>query len=92
MVLPRKLRNLAEEYRRGIAAVLGVPPEYIRQDIVEKWVTEWARAFLTPEGIRMVFGHSSPTRVEAATMELFKHVMEVSGRSGFGIRRRSRGI
>ena len=82
MVLPRKLKNLAEEYRRGIAAAIGVSPEQINPEIVEKWVREWTRAFLTPEAFRQIFGHYSPTKVEAATTELFRHLMQVIGTSG----------
>ena len=77
MLLTRKLKNLAEEYRKGIAEALGVPPEYIRQDVVEKWVREWARAFLVPEAFRQMFGHASPTYVELATKELMSHVLDV---------------
>ena len=47
--LPPNLRSLAEKYRGAIANVLGVPPEAIREDMVVKWVTEWARAFVKPE-------------------------------------------
>ena len=42
-------RALAEEFRRGIASALGVPPEAIREDILVKWVKEWSRAFIKPE-------------------------------------------
>ena len=42
-------KRLAEEFKRGIASVLGVPPEAIRQDVVEKWVIEWSKAFTKPE-------------------------------------------
>ena len=77
MALPRKLQRLAEEFRRGIAEARGVSPEEIRPEIVEKWVREWTRAFLTPEAFRRIWGHYSPTRVEVATMELMKHIKEV---------------
>jgi len=42
-------KRLAEEFRRGIAEVLGVPPEAIREEPIEKWVREWTRAFVKPE-------------------------------------------
>ena len=71
MVLPRKIKRLAEEYRRGIAAALGVSPEEIRPEVVEKWAEEWARAMLVPEAFRRIFGHYSPTRVEEATRVMF---------------------
>jgi len=93
MPLPRKLQNLAEEYRRGIAAAIGVSPEDINPQIVEKWVREWTRAFLTPEAFRRLFGHYSPTRVEAATAELFTHILGVMKPKEVEVRKRkSRGL
>jgi len=76
-VIPRKLQRLAEEFRRGIAEAIGVSPEEIKPEIVEKWVREWTRAFLTPEAFRRIWGHESPTYVELATMELIKHILSV---------------
>jgi len=98
MVLPRKLQNLAEEYRRGIAEAIGVSPEQINPEVVERWVREWVRAFVTPEAFRQLFGHHSPTRVEAATTGLFRHLMQVIGTAGESKiesvvkRKRSKGI
>jgi len=74
---PRKFRALVEEFRRGIASALGVSPEDIRPELVEKWAREWARAFLTPEAFRRIWGHSSPSRVENATRELFTYVFSM---------------
>jgi hypothetical protein len=42
-------RRLAEKFGLGIAEALGVPPEAIRQEIVEKWIREWSKAFVKPE-------------------------------------------
>ena len=42
-------KRLAEEFRRGIASAIGVPPEAIREDLVEKWVIEWSKALTKPE-------------------------------------------
>ena len=42
-------RQMAEEFRRGMASALGVPPEAIREDIVQKWIVNWTRAFVKPE-------------------------------------------
>jgi len=42
-------RRLMEEFRRGIASALGVPPEAIREEPLEKWIVEWTRAFVKPE-------------------------------------------
>jgi len=75
--VPRKIQNLASEFREGIAKAMGVSPEDIKPEIVEKWVREWTRAFLTPEAFRQVWGHESPTYVELATMELIKHIMSI---------------
>ena len=47
--LTPKQKELAEKFKRGIAEVLGVPPEAIRDDVVAKWVTEWSRAFVKEE-------------------------------------------
>ena len=88
-----KVKNLAEEFRRGVAEAIGVSPEDINPDVVEKWVKEWTRAFLTPEAFRRVFGHSSPTYVELATIELIKHILSLNKRYDTDYRvRRSRGL
>jgi len=71
-----KLKRLAEEYRAGMAEALGVEPEDINPVVVEKWTREFARAFLTPEAFRRVFGHSSPSRFQVATEELFKKIKD----------------
>lgn len=42
-------KRLAEEFRRGIAEALGVPPEAIREEAVERWVKQWTAAFVKPE-------------------------------------------
>jgi len=44
-----KKKELAEKFKRGIAEALGVPPEAIREDVVERWATAWIRAFVKPE-------------------------------------------
>ena len=76
-MIPRKLQRLAEEFRRGIAEAIGVSPEDIKPEIVEKWVREWTRAFLTPEAFRRIWGHESPSKVEVTTTELIKHILSV---------------
>ena len=45
-------KELAERYKKAIASVLGVPEEAIREDVVEKWVAEWTKAFVKPEYLR----------------------------------------
>lgn len=47
--LPPHLQRLAVKYRNAVANVLGVPPEAIREDVVVRWVTQWAKAYLKPE-------------------------------------------
>ncbi len=47
--LTESQRQMAEEFRRGMADALGVPPEAIREDIVQKWIVNWTRAFVKPE-------------------------------------------
>ena len=39
-------RRLMEEFRRGIASALGVPPEAIREEPLERWIIEWSRAWV----------------------------------------------
>jgi len=41
-------KRLAEDFRRGLASALGVPPEAIRQDLVEDWVIGWTKAVVDP--------------------------------------------
>ncbi len=41
--------QMAEEFRRGMAGALGVPTEAIREEIVQKWIVNWTRAFVKPE-------------------------------------------
>ena len=94
-MLNRKIKALEEEFRRGIARALGVSVEDIDPRITEKWVREWARAFLTPEAFRRVFGHNSPTKIEQSTFELMTHLATRYGaqETGVGIqKRRRRGI
>jgi hypothetical protein len=42
-------RRLAEKFKVGIAEALGVPPEAINQEVVERWIREWTKAFVKPE-------------------------------------------
>ncbi|MEM2618761.1 MAG: hypothetical protein QW356_04670 [Candidatus Hadarchaeales archaeon] len=42
-------RKLAESFKVGIALALGVPPEAIRQESIERWIREWTKAFVRPE-------------------------------------------
>jgi len=42
-------KALAEKFKVGISSILGVPPEAIREEVVQKWVIEWSKAFVKPE-------------------------------------------
>ena len=41
-------KRLAEEFKRGIAEALGVPPEAIREEPIERWIRRWTAAFVKP--------------------------------------------
>ena len=41
-------KALMEDFRRGMAEKLGVPPEQINDAVLEKWVVNWSRAFIKP--------------------------------------------
>ena len=42
-------RQMAEEFRRGMASALGVPPEAIREDVVQRWIMAFTQALVKPE-------------------------------------------
>jgi len=47
--LTESQRQMAEEFRIGMASALGVPPEAIREDLVTRWIIGWTKAFVKPE-------------------------------------------
>lgn len=47
--LTESQQEMAEEFRRGIAEALGVPPETIQQGPVQKWIVNFTKAFVKPE-------------------------------------------
>jgi len=47
--LTESQKQMAEEFRIGMSQALGVPPEAIREGIVQKWIVNWTRAFVKPE-------------------------------------------
>ena len=47
--LPPELHRVAEKFREGIAKAIGVPPEYISEEKVYKWVVNWTKAWVKPE-------------------------------------------
>lgn len=46
--VPRK-RELMEKYKMGLATAIGVKPEEIREDLLERWLVGWLRAIIKPE-------------------------------------------
>jgi len=40
---------LEQKFKEGIARALGVPVEHIREDITERWVKNFMKAFIKPE-------------------------------------------
>ena len=47
--LTESQKQMAEEFRLGMAEALGVPPEAIREDLVQKWIVSFTHAFVKPE-------------------------------------------
>lgn len=41
--------ELIRKYREGLAMAIGVKPEDIREDILEKWLVNWLRSIIKPE-------------------------------------------
>ena len=77
--LTESQKQMAEEFRRGMAEALGVPPEAIREDLVQKWVVNWTRAFVKPE----YWAEVAPTT--GKIRELGRNIGEIV-RSGLGAR------
>jgi len=52
-VVPEKLtpaqKALMEKLRRGIADALEVPPEAVREELLERWIVQWTKAWIKPE-------------------------------------------
>ena len=47
--LTESQQQMAEEFRIGMATGLGVPPEAIREDVIQSWIVNYTRAFVKPE-------------------------------------------
>lgn len=47
--LTESQKQMADEFRIGMASALGVPPEAIREDLVQKWIVAYTRSFVKPE-------------------------------------------
>lgn len=41
--------ELKRRYVEGLAKAIGVRPEEIREDVVERWLVHWLRAIIKPE-------------------------------------------
>lgn len=90
MVMTRKMKQLAEEYKEGIAEALGVSPEDINQEVVNKWVEDWAKAFLKPAVFYQMFDKG---KVKENTKALVTHIVSVSnGGSSNHSRTRRKGL
>ena len=48
IAVPRK-KELIEKYKTGLATAIGVKPEEIREDLLERWLVGWLRAIIKPE-------------------------------------------
>lgn len=48
IAIPRK-KELLEKYKTGLASAIGVRPEEIREEILERWLVNWLRAIIKPE-------------------------------------------
>ena len=77
--LTESQKQMAEEFRLGMAEALGVPPEAIREDLVQRWVVNWARAFVKPE----YWAEVAPTT--GKIRELGRNIGDII-RSGLGAR------
>lgn len=47
--LTESQKQMAEEFRIGMSQALGVPPEAICEDLVQKWIISYTHAFVKPE-------------------------------------------
>lgn len=43
------IERMIEDYRRGIAKAFGIPEEWVREDVAEKWALKFMLAFIKPE-------------------------------------------
>jgi hypothetical protein len=47
--VPKEAEALKEKYKRGIAEALGISPEDINEEVVNRWILHWMRAMIKPE-------------------------------------------
>jgi hypothetical protein len=78
-------KELMEKFRRGIAAALGVPPEMISEEKLEKWVRHWTAAFVKPTypvlvGVPMAAQVVSGEELGKMLAELILEAMRGAGR------------
>jgi len=67
---PTHLQRLANKFREGMAKAIGVPPEWIREDVVQRWVENYVKAFVKPEYWGMVFQSPGEYEMEWLGYEL----------------------
>lgn len=49
LIDPVDINKIAQKYREGIAEFLGVPVEWIREDVARKWAEHYVKAMISPE-------------------------------------------
>jgi len=67
---PNHLDYLASKFREGIAKAIGVPPEWINEEKVRKWVENYVKAFVKPEYWNQVFSSPGEYEMELLGYEL----------------------
>ena len=83
--VPEQLEDIAKEFREGIAEALGVPPEAIKEEIVAKWVKNWAKAFVKPE-YRWTVGIAGQADLARTARELGYELGRIVRRIARGVR------
>ena len=72
------IERLASKFREGIARAIGVPPEYISEEKVRKWVENYVKAFVRPEYWSEVLGSPGEYEMEWLGHELGTIIKEAS--------------
>lgn len=74
------LEYLANRFRMGIARAIGIPPEYIDEEKVRRWVENWVKAFVRPEHWSRVLGSPGGYEMEWLGYELGSIISQSFGR------------
>jgi hypothetical protein len=48
LITAPEAERLKEKFKWGIAQAIGVKPEHIRQEVVDRWALHWMRAMIEP--------------------------------------------